>query len=506
MTDLSDRRNQSKKVVIIFPKLEKPRPDRLHYLPLSALALGTFIGKEGYEVTIIDSRVELDYERRIRELEAPPLCFGISSIVGYQVTEGLAIARVVRKHFPDTPIIWGGWFPTMLPDLTVKSPLADVVVRGEGESAFLELLDCLRDGKDLSEIRGITFMQNGKVIHTPERPHEDFSELPALNYELVDLSRYNSIQNHSINYQTSRGCPYRCKFCCTPKLYGRRWQGLKPERVLDELEHIIRKYDINHVEFIDDNFLNAPERARRILEGMIERGLNISYTASVRINRLVTFEPEMFELIKRSGCKTIYASSESGTDKILNVIQKDITVEQIRKMAVLFNRYKIPARTTFMVGLPEETHEDLKATLLLSKELIDTYNDLDVYYSFFLPIAGTDFFTDAKSRGLIIEPETLEEWADFAPADLRQFRLFLTTSDGVSTPKRYKIKMVSFYFWFGHYPRFAKFIARSKIFSPLAIFRKVCALRFDHDFYAFPIEWWLFRAIWAVKLRLFEPK
>jgi len=503
---LSEQHSQNNKVVLLFPKLEKPRPNRLHYLPLSLLALGTVAAREGYEVTIIDSRIDEDYEKRIRELDEEPLCFGISCIVGYQVKEALDIARLLKKRFPDTPIVWGGWFPTMLPDLTVRNPCADIVVRGQGENIFLELLESLSQSKDLSGINGITFMKNGQVVNTPVRPLEDPSMFPPLNYEMVDLSRYNSIQSGSINYQTSRGCPYRCKFCCTPKLYGRKWTGLKPKRVLDDLENLVSKYQINHIDFVDDNFLHSRERASRILEGIIERNLGISYTASVRINKLVKFDAAMFDLIKRSGCKMLYASSESGTDKILRVIQKDITVEQIRKMAELFDIHKIPAKTTFMVGLPKETREDLKATFLLSKELFERDKDLVVYYSFFLPIPGTDFFEDAKSKGLIAEPDTLEGWAMFAPVDQRQFWLFLTTSDNVSTQKRFEARKMAFFFWFGHYPRFARFIARSRLFFPLTILRRICAFRFDHDFYLFPIEWWAFRLIWNIKLFLFESR
>ena len=500
------KETENKRVVLFFPKLEKPQPGRIHYLPLSVLALGTVINREGYEVTIIDSRIEDDYAKRIDEIDEAPLCFGISSIIGYQVTEGIRIARLLKKRFPETPIVWGGWFPTMLPEVTVTSSLADVVVKGQGEFSFLELLECIRRSGSLSEINGITYMENGEIINTPDRPLEDPTTFPPPNYELIDLGRYNSIQQGSINYQTSRGCPFRCKFCCTPRLYGHYWKGLEPERILDELESIVKKYDIKHVEFIDDNFFTNRNRAAGVLEGMIERKLNLTYTATVRINNLVKFEPEVFDLIKRSGCETLYASSESGTDKILEVIQKDITVEQIRKMARTFKEHEIPARTTFMVGLPEETHEDLRSTLLLSKELFTVNENLDVYYSFFLPIPGTDFYEDAKAAGVINEPQTFEGWARCVPVDQRQFRLFLTTSDNLSTGKRADVKKIAFYFWFGHFPRLGKLLDEHKILFPLRAFRKVCAWRFDKDFFAFPIEWWIFRLFWGLKLFLFEPK
>jgi radical SAM superfamily enzyme YgiQ (UPF0313 family) len=468
------------------------------------LALGTVAKRQGYDIQIIDSRVEDNYEDCINRLEAEPLCFGISAIIGYQVTEGLEIAKTIRKRFPKTPILWGGWFPTMLPELTVKSQYADIVVRGQGETTFLELLHCLSQSKPLSGVQSLTYKENGKVIHTPDRPLEDPTTFPPPNYELIDLFRYNSVQNQSINYQSSRGCPFRCKFCCTPELYGRSWKGLEPKRVLDELEYLASKYKINHIEFADDNFFNSKERAAQILTGMLERRINLTYTATVRINQLIKFDAATFALIKRTGCKTLYASSESGTDKILKVIQKDITVEQIRKMAELFARYKIPVRTTFMVALPEETHEDLKGTLRLSKELTEINKDIDVYYSFFLPLPGTVFFDDAKAQGLIKEPETLEGWAKCVPTDQRQFWLFLTKSDNLSTGKRYGVKKVAFYFWFGHFPRFARFISINKLFAPLKLLRKVCAYRFDHDIYAFPIEWWIFRLIWNTKLLLSE--
>ncbi len=504
--DLAENPNPNKKVVLIFPKLEKPQPSRVHYLPLSVLTIGTVAAHEGYDVTIIDSRIDEDYRNFIREIPEAPLCFGISCIIGYQLAEGIAIVKEIKKRFPDTPIVWGGWFPTIVTDDTVASLYADIVVKGQGEFTFIEVLDSIREEKPLSSVENIAFVKNGEVIHTPSRIPEDPSQYPSLNYDLLDLSRYNSIQSGSANLQTSRGCPYRCKFCCTPQIYSRKWNALEPERVLDELELLVSKYKISHVEFVDDNFLSSRKRAERILEGMIERGLNLTYTASVRINNLVKFDPELFDLIKRSGCAKLYASSESGTNKILGVIQKDITVEQIRQMAVLFKRYDLDARTTFMVGLPEETLEDLKSTFSLSMELLEIKEDLDIYFSFFLPIPGTDFFDDAKSKGLISVPQTLDEWATCVPVDQRQFWLFLPTSDKLSTEKRHLAKKVSFYFWFGHFPRFKKFIGLSKWLFPLKAIRKICAFRYDHDLYAFPIEWWLFRMVWSLKLSLSEPK
>lgn len=293
-----------KKIVLFRPKTS-PDYDYLG-LPLSLLGLASLLEKD-YEIKIVDAPVDRDYLEKVMNSIEGALCLGISTMTGYQISEGLEVAKAVKEKHPDIPIIWGGFHPTIFPEQTIQSDYVDIVVRGWGITTFKELVDALANNKPLENIQGITFVQDGKIISTPDRPFEDINAFPRFPFHLIDdMNRYvanTEFASRSISYVSSYGCPFRCAFCAENKVSKRRWSGLKPERVVDDIEYLVKNYGINGIAFVDNNFFVDEERVRGICKLLIERNLNIKWGfAEGRAEQLVRYEEDTWELMIKSGC------------------------------------------------------------------------------------------------------------------------------------------------------------------------------------------------------------
>ena len=209
------------------------------------------------DVTIIDASVTPDYQTRVLESCKDALCFGTTSIIGYQSYHSALMSREVRKAFPTLPIVAGGWFPSIKQDMVIEQACADVVVMGQGEITFMEVLEALRTGSSLEGIDGIAFKKNGEIMTNPFRKITDLNSLPPMPYHLINFENYfasdsydyiklllnshtgrdNSAKNiRSLYYVSSYGCPDACTFCCSPGVTQRRYTaleadaGLSPER------------------------------------------------------------------------------------------------------------------------------------------------------------------------------------------------------------------------------------------------------------------------------------
>lgn len=489
-----------KRVILIYPKLEKYNPARIHYFPLPVLAVAGPLLKEDYEVGIFDSRVEDNFDRFLDSLEEEPLYFGLSIMVGYQVVEGQNFSRRLKERFPNVPVVWGGWFPSIEPEVVLKESSIDIVVRGPGERTAVKLASCLEKRGDVTAVGALAYRNNARVFVDNPAPYEDINTFGPLPYHILDASKYNCIQHNEINYITSYGCPYDCKFCCVAHLYGRRWFSLTADRVVEDVSRLVKHYGIRHIEFQDDNFFTSKKRVKAILKGFFSKGLEITWTGQARFDNLIRFDEELFDLIKKSGCRCLFASGESGSEKILEVIRKRITIDNIVTGVKLLEKHDIPLRTTFMVGLPKETLDDLRMTLDLSRSLLEMKREISVYYSFYRPVPSTDLFNHAIEERIITKPKTLKEWALYVPIDQKQFRLFLREN---TTGFRNDAKKLSFYFWFASYRPFLERLQGTRLGFLLRLVRPIFKFRYQKNMLQFPIEWYLFNLIYRLHPNIF---
>ena len=220
-------------------------------MPLALLHIAASLKQEGFSVRILDMRLD-DY----RHLQVEyPLFVGISCMSGLQIKYALEFAHFVRMQNPSVPLVWGGVHPTLLPEQTATSDYVDVVVRGEGELVINDLAGAFALNKPLDEVAGITYKVNGAMKSNPDGETINLNEIPiALPYDLLQIDKYPSFKSGRFHVQTSRGCPHRCGFCYNSRFNKNRWRSKNAERVLDEIEYIVKKYPhIKIIDPIDDN-------------------------------------------------------------------------------------------------------------------------------------------------------------------------------------------------------------------------------------------------------------
>ena len=267
----------SKKIVFFFPSFASSEATA----PLGILAVATPLKRAGFEVVLIDSTITPNFKQRVLEEVKDALCLGISLVTGPMIRETVDIARSVKKWDPDFPIILGGWHPSLLPTQTLEAPYIDYIVRGQGEDSLLELVQHIRAGAAPDFISGIGFKRDGRLIMTPERSLRPLAEMPPKAYELADFDAYErSCGRRWAMYTSSLACPFNCGYCTNAGVYGRKWNALPPEQFVEETTDLTRRYALEMLWIVDDNFLVDLDRARGIAEGLVRE--NSHYRWSIQ--------------------------------------------------------------------------------------------------------------------------------------------------------------------------------------------------------------------------------
>jgi len=401
----------TKDIVLVFPgQFRVQLGGALLHLPLSLLSLAAWLRSRN---TAFENRIRI-VDMHVRELRRKDFqdarIVGISAMTGHQVRYGLEAARLARDANPEAVIVWGGVHASLMPEQTARHDLVDVVVAGEGEETFQDVVETVMSGGDPAGLPG-TFVAggDGTVQAGPARPFVDIDDLPLPAYDLVDMGDYQGIE-HQFDYQSSRGCPFRCGFCYNTVFCGRKWRAKSAVKVLDELEYLAETYEINHFAPVDDEFYIDRRRAEGIITGIVDRGIGGDLITSCRLDIVRRFSPAMLDAMKRAGISQIFFGAESGSDETLEAIRKDITGEDIVEGALMVAGAGIRPILSFMSGFPGETFEQFEETLDLIGRLWISHPLVTVNGIFpFNAYPGTILFDRARELGLDI-PETLDAW------------------------------------------------------------------------------------------------
>jgi len=391
-------------------------------LPLSCLYIGTVLQQAGYDVSIVDERVTADFEEDVEAavLAGPrPLFVGISSMTGTQIRGGLRAARVVRQVAPDVPLVWGGVHPTLCPDSTLKHPLCDIVVRGEGEITAVELADRLLGEDDLSRVAGLGFKRDGEAVWTASRPLiENLDAIPRPDYDLIPMEHYftraPSTGEAQLQLVTSRGCPFDCEFCYNQKFNERRFRYHSSERVVSDIKYLVQRFGVNALFIEDDYFFGHPKRVEDICDRLIEAKLDLLIQVPCRIDYLYRRSPEMLEKLYRAGFRELWIGVESGSEQRLKEIMKRTTLEQVREVNRLLAGSNVYAKYGFMAGFPNEDREETLQTVDFMFELLRENPNAGVApVAVYTPYPGTTLYDKARLIYGAKFPDTLEGWSRF---------------------------------------------------------------------------------------------
>lgn len=385
-------------------------------LPLGLLSVATPLDRDGWDVRIVEEYGNrLWLQELIEALRGECVCFGVTSMTGPQILHAIRACKVVREQRPGLPIVWGGIHGSLLPEQTLRSGWADVVVIGEGEETFCQLVQTLAAKGSLAEVPGITYIEDGKLRATEPRPYVDLDKQAPLSYHLINMDHYRRrlFGVDHVSFNSSRGCTFRCSFCWDPVLHGRKWRAMQPETVMEHLRRVIRDYGIRGFLFTDDHFFIDMDRARGILEEIVRSNLDISISKlQIRADTICRMDRDFLELLVKAKVRRFTVGVESGNQGLLEAMHKDITIEQV----IEANRKLIPHPIVpvylFMMGLPGETPEQFGESVALAVRLTDENPHAVKTFNIYTPFPGTEMYGTALSAGLQ-PPQRLEDWATF---------------------------------------------------------------------------------------------
>jgi anaerobic magnesium-protoporphyrin IX monomethyl ester cyclase len=381
-------------------------------MPLGVGYLAAYLETQGHEVVFVDRVPTFYRDNRALELADRETCAAAAALrpdwIGItmttaQVDDAYHVARLLRQvpGARDTVIVVGGYHPTTEPELTLRECAeVDIVVRGEGEFAFADLAA----GRDPSTVLGITYRQGSQVVATPERPlHEKLDDFPPPRRSLYDAGFYfrrkadvlSGWYVEAATLMTSRGCPKRCKFCAAEIILPRvRFHSA--DYVLAELEGILRHYNVEAISFIDIMFLSRWSRTEELCRRLIAEKLNrrLRWGASVTADSITR---DKLVLMKEAGCRYLNFGFESGSQRMLDLMNKRVKIEKNHNAARWAAGLGLMCNSAFLVGLPGETEADIELTaqFLRDHELFSTGLNI------MAPLPGSTYYREFLDKGFL---------------------------------------------------------------------------------------------------------
>lgn len=340
--------------------------------PLGLAYIAASLQKFSHRVVIIDYLLNKFKEQELLRIirHEDPLVIGITAVTP-NIKNAISLAELIKASFPDKIIVLGGPHVTLEPEKTLeKSNKIDYIVRGESEIKFPKLIECISKNENPQGISGLTFRKNNKIISTPDGDFiEDLDKLSFPARELLDIEEYSkrlsSFRKPVTTIFTSRGCPYNCIYCSKP-ITGQRFRSRSPQNIISEIILLKEKYNINELQFYDDSFTFDRDRVIEICRLLIENKIEIRWKCETRVNLI---DEELLKTMKQAGCYLIAYGIESGSQQILDVLKKNITIKQIETAIKLTKKLGIKTVGYFMLGIPKENEKDIEQTISFSKEL-----------------------------------------------------------------------------------------------------------------------------------------
>lgn len=409
--------SKQKNVVLIkAPYLDVYGPIRLaagNYFLLGLGYIAAFLRQSGHNVSILDPEAQgLSDERLIERIKS----FN-ADIVGISATtpdfaNALKIAGSVKAN-TGAFVILGGIHGSSMPDYVMNKHAGDfdAVCIGEGELTMLDLCDWL-NGKihSLSQIKGLCFNQDGKIVHTAPRAFiEDLDSLPFPARDLVDLNLY---QPHAFNYRkgptttiiTSRGCPFRCAFCASKLTLGGNFRARSAENVVDEIKLLVSRYGIKHVLIQDDTFTFDINRAKKICRMIVKENIKIEWFA---FSQVPNVDEELFYLMKKAGCYCVGFGIESADEKVLKNMHKANTIAQCEFAINSAKKYGLKTQAYFIFGSKGDTKGTIEKTIKFACKMSPTI----AFFNKLVPYPGTEIFNDHFKDSF----DSNINWKDFVP-------------------------------------------------------------------------------------------
>jgi len=364
--------------------------------PMGIAYISSYLKKHNHSVKVIDLHFSKDPLKEVRNVikKEKPKFVGISCMTA-SLEKCKKIAKEIKSIDGDILVVLGGPHPSALPKQVIKINDIDFVVYGEGEETMLDLLE----KKDFNKIKGIVYKKGGKIImNSPRKQINNLDILPFPDYEELKIKKNYCNYGEAffpkrIGIIASRGCPYNCVFCAENTVYkGVRLRSVK--NVIDEIEYLNNKYGIKRFAFYDNAFGFYKKRAIEICKEIIKRKLDIKWVLSSRVDNV---DEQLLKIMKSSGCYYIMYGIESGSQKVLDTINKGISISQIEDTIRTTKNVGIKVYGAFTLGVPYENDSAIRETINFAKELPIDY----ATFNLLVPLPNTELFRLAsKGEGI----------------------------------------------------------------------------------------------------------
>lgn len=385
-----------------------------YYPSLGLLYVASYLEKHSsHTIEVLDAVVEkiISYdtlEEYIRK--SNPDIVGIQMLT-FTARDALLTAKIVKKINSNIPVVVGGPHPNIYVNETIAFPEIDIIVLGEGEMIFTELIDGLSNSRDISDMPGIALKHDGKIIiNEPKGYIEDLDSLPFPARHLTPYKKYYSILGNHATYTTmisSRGCPFRCLFC-DRAYHGKIYRKRSAENVVQEMNEC-EKMGIEEIDFQDDLFTFKKERVHEICDLLMSGQSKLKWNVRSRID---TVDRELLNKMSKAGCQRIYFGIEAGTPEIQKVLRKNIDLNRAKEVFKWARDYNISTLAYIIIGSPQETKDHIYGTIRYLKELNPDFTHIGIM----TPFPHTDLYSLGLEKGLF-----QDYWREFAKDPFADF-------------------------------------------------------------------------------------
>jgi len=467
--------------VLIYPKtaeIEFSHPD----VPYSVLFIGSYLAANGIRVKLFDQRISSNKEI-LQFIESNPVTHvGLSTMTGPQIIFAMDLSRKIKHFSRDIKIIWGGIHVTVAPDSVHKQDFIDYIVYGEGEESLLELIK----NPDKRSIKGVLH-RDEKLNDLVPREFIDMDTV-SLDWSLLDPQTYISLRDgrRYISFVTSRGCSFKCQYCYN-SVTNSRWRSWSVGKVREELAKIL-KFDISYISFMDDNLGVNVKWLTNVCETLAEN--NIYWYGDLRANVVTHENTNRFR-----NCTMVFIGAESGSQKVLDSIEKRIKVEDIFNAARVLNSRGMKGTFSWIIGFPNETKEDVIATVNAIRKVSEIMPVAVQRLKIFSPYPGSRLYQETVEKGYH-PPSSLEEWGRYTRehCDLPYIR----------NPWWYKcISYVTFFNFYSQTEIVGSIGSSKPIFRPvIAVYQFASKLRWKKSFFSFPLEFMILDLLRKVYMKV----
>lgn len=490
------------KVLLFNPR----SADKKYRIPNSVLQVAAAIEGD-FDWVIVDGNRENDpYQVLKQHLDTGEFKYvGFTVMPGPQLKQAIPFARRIREEYPETVMIWGGYFASNQHKAVLNSGYVDYVINGPGDNAFPALLKALENGEEGSHIKNLIYARDGEIVKTAKEELIDYNTLNHLPYDKLDhsysIQRYlgkTYLGQKTLAYHSSFGCPFTCSFCAVVPIYNARWKGMRAQNIYRDVRYVKDKWGADAIEFHDNNFFVSEKRTVEFSE--LVKNDQMIWWGEGRIDTIDRYKDESLAIMREAGCKMIFFGAETGNDEVLKKMDKGGTQtgEQILAFAERMKRFDIIPEYSFVLGTPADTPEQvmkqIDEDIAFIRQVKDINPDTEIIIYVYSPVPteGSEMFEDVLKSGFRF-PEKLEDWldTDWENFDLRKNPLTpWLTPEMVDKIKNFETVLNA------RYPTVSDIRMNQ---TQRTLIRAFSDLRYRNQWYKFPYELKALQKLWSYR-------